>query len=409
MLIVTLQAALSLPPAPRADVDFLQDVYPVFQAHCIECHGPTKQKGKLRLDRREGLFGAQPGQGVVVPGDLAASLLIELVSLPAGDPEIMPAEGDPLSADQIDLLRRWVAEGAAFAEPAATGEAPADELVLAPLSPEAAARRDAALATLAERGVQAVPVAQDTEALDVNLSLLREKAGDEEARALEGLAGVLVWLNASGTALGDAGLASLGRCGELRRLNLSRTAVSDAGLAALAGLEHLEYLNLYGTAIGDAGLAHLVGLKRLRKLYLWQTAVSDEGVARLTAALPELAVNRGEALLPPPSTATPINATCLISGKALDPAFTSELDGKLVGFCCGDCKAKFDADPEAFRAKLDELAGAKPINERCPVSDQPIDPAQTSKVGDKVVGFCCGDCKAKFDADPKPFLAKLGL
>ncbi|MBK8977873.1 MAG: hypothetical protein IPM29_18350 [Planctomycetes bacterium] len=105
----------------------------------------------------------------------------------------------------------------------------------------------------------------------------------------------------------------------------------------------------------------------------------------------------------------PINTECPVSGKAIDPAVTSELDGKVVAFCCADCKAKFDADPDAFRSKLGLDAPRTPINTECPVSGKPVDPAVTSELDGKLVAFCCANCKAKFDADPDAFRSKLGL
>lgn len=409
MLPLLLLAPAVAPAAP--DVDFLKDVRPILESRCFECHGERKQKGRLRLDRREGLFG-DGGGGVIVPGDLEASLLFELVSLPADDPDRMPAEGDSLTAEQLATLRAWIEGGAPFEEPPRERRAETESFPLPPLSPEAAAARDAAVTALVERGVLVLPVAQDLEALDLNASLLRQEAGDAEAKLVAGLEPVLVWASFSGTALGDEGLAVLGGCRELRRLNLSRTRVTDAGLAHLAGLSKLTTLNLYGTAVGDAGLARLAGLAGLRKLYLWQTRVTDAGVERLLAALPDLVVSRGAELTPieVPEPAGPVNATCPVSGRAVDGAVRSLLDGALIAFCCAECKAKFDADPEAYRDAIPELKkAAGPINAECPVSGEGVDAAVTSAVEGKVVAFCCAKCKAAFDADPAPYLEKLGL
>ena len=43
-MLSTLVSLTLVSPVP-SDVDFLKDVYPIFEAHCIECHGPKKQKG----------------------------------------------------------------------------------------------------------------------------------------------------------------------------------------------------------------------------------------------------------------------------------------------------------------------------------------------------------------------------
>jgi hypothetical protein len=52
---------------------------------------------------------------------------------------------------------------------------------------------------------------------------------------------------------------------------------------------------------------------------------------------------------------------------------------------------------------------AAPINAQCPVSGRAVDATKTVVFRDAVVAFCCDDCKAKFQQDPKPYLAKLGL
>ena len=424
-LLLSLPAALPIATpwaTPSQDVDFLADVYPIFEASCFECHGPKKQKGKLRLDTHEGLFEGDEDYLPLVPGKPDESILIELVSLPADDPDVMPKEGDHLTEEQIATLRAWIEQGAPWAEPE---RAPVEKVLELPALDEAqAAARDQAVEALATRGVRPLQVAVDLTALDLNVSLLRGAAGDAEAGLTKGLEPVLVWANFSGTGLTDAGLKQLGRCSQLRRLNLSRTAITDAGLAQLAGLEQLTYLNLYGTAVTDAGLARLAGLERLEKLYLWQTEVTDEGVKTLLASLPALKVNRGAelAVVVTPEAKGPINEACFLTDKPVDPAFSSVVDGVEVAFCCGDCKSKFDADPSKFAAKLAALKAAQepapepaaeqvvaaPINEKCPVSGQPINEGFTSIFEDQTVGFCCDKCKAKFDKEPANFAEKLG-
>ena len=82
------------------------------------------------------------------------------------------------------------------------------------------------------------------------------------------------------TAIGDAGLAHLGRLDELRWLNLYRTKVGDAGLAHLKSLAKLEHLPLGETRVTDAGLVHLSGFHRLKYLGLRGDAITDAGLAR---------------------------------------------------------------------------------------------------------------------------------
>ncbi|HVU63859.1 MAG TPA: hypothetical protein VHC70_07775 [Phycisphaerales bacterium] len=46
------------------------------------------------------------------------------------------------------------------------------------------------------------------------------------------------------------------------------------------------------------------------------------------------------------------NEVCPLSGHAINPKFTSTYNGKTIGFCCGGCKAKFDAMSDADKAKM---------------------------------------------------------
>lgn len=108
-------------PAP---VDFATQVWPIFQAQCFECHGPDKQEGDLALHERDGLFHDEPALWTVLPGKPDESLLIEMVELPADDPDFMPAEGEPLPSLQIAILRRWITEGAVWPDPGEARGAP---------------------------------------------------------------------------------------------------------------------------------------------------------------------------------------------------------------------------------------------------------------------------------------------
>lgn len=114
-------AILPLNPVPaRAGdaaerVDFNRQIRPILSESCYQCHGPdqNKRKANLRLDRREGLFRSADGITVVVPGKPDESELVERVA--SDDPELRmpPAKsGARLTAEQVGLIKRWVAEGA---------------------------------------------------------------------------------------------------------------------------------------------------------------------------------------------------------------------------------------------------------------------------------------------------------
>ena len=91
---------------------FKDDVLPLLQDYCIDCHGPDKQKSGFRVDRRVHLLkGGDSGLSAMIPGKPEKSYLVEVIK--SNDPEIsMPPKGDRLFEDEIELLEQWIAEGA---------------------------------------------------------------------------------------------------------------------------------------------------------------------------------------------------------------------------------------------------------------------------------------------------------
>jgi hypothetical protein len=98
-----------------ATVEFNRDIRPILSDTCYTCHGPAKnaRKGGLRLDTEAGAFTDLGGYRALVPGDLKESHLWQRVT--AEDPkERMPParSGKQLTKRQIDLMRRWIEQGA---------------------------------------------------------------------------------------------------------------------------------------------------------------------------------------------------------------------------------------------------------------------------------------------------------
>ena len=89
-------------------VEFARDVAPIIEQHCIRCHKPGNEKGDLSLATIEDLT----ADGYVTPGKPEESHVLDVVTAAAGQRPAMPKEGDPLSAAEVDRLRRWIADGA---------------------------------------------------------------------------------------------------------------------------------------------------------------------------------------------------------------------------------------------------------------------------------------------------------
>lgn len=303
-----------------ADIDsafVYQDlIVPIFEARCTSCHNASKEKGRLRLDTREGLLKGGDNGTIVVAGLPEESPLLQRVTLAPGTDKAMPPDGaPPLDVGETELIRWWIANGASFEQRVGdVEEIPTAVstllLRLAPPRPEkkrgvyaltAASADPKAVAAVRRMGFRVQEVAADLSLLHVTAVNIRAGVGDAELDALLPIAPQITWLDLGGTRVGDAGIAVVARMPNLTRLFLEGTAVGDEGLRHLKGLRHLEYLNLHDTRVSDAGIEHLAGLEGLQSVYLWQTDVSPEGVRRLKQARGQLDVVLG-AQLPAPDS-----------------------------------------------------------------------------------------------------------
>jgi len=106
-------------PLPVArKVDFTREVYPIFKEACFSCHGPEKQKGKYRMDTREGAFKVTEDYGPAIkPGRSEESAVIHMVcdlidEMLMPPPSDKPGQSEKLSNEQIGILRAWIDQGA---------------------------------------------------------------------------------------------------------------------------------------------------------------------------------------------------------------------------------------------------------------------------------------------------------
>ncbi|HEY2473475.1 MAG TPA: DUF1549 domain-containing protein, partial [Candidatus Cybelea sp.] len=104
--------------ADEAKLSYDRDIRPILSDNCFACHGPDakQRKAKLRLDTRDGaLAELRSGGHAVVPGKIDDSTLLERIASDVPS-RLMPPKksGKHLTAAQIELLRRWIAEGAPY-------------------------------------------------------------------------------------------------------------------------------------------------------------------------------------------------------------------------------------------------------------------------------------------------------
>jgi len=295
-------AVLVFSGAAYADdaIDYAKQIRPIFAQTCYKCHNAKKQKGKLRLDSVAFIEKGGKDGKIIVPGNAAKSDLFRRITLTKDDDDVMPSEGDLLPKEKTALIKKWIDAGASFgdwkaetADADAATAAPADAMPAEPQLPKVSAADGGAIDKLRQTGALAMPLAQDTNLVEVDMNLVGAKIQDSQLALLQPVNDQLAVLNLSRTSITDEGLKNLENLPNLRKLHLENTKITDAGLAHLKNLQNLEYLNLYGTAVSDAGLTDLQGLKNLKALYLWQTKVTPTGVEQLKTALPNCQINTG--------------------------------------------------------------------------------------------------------------------
>ncbi|MEM0897448.1 MAG: DUF1553 domain-containing protein [Verrucomicrobiota bacterium] len=99
----------------KATIDFAEQINPIFVKHCAACHGGVKDAGGINFIYREkALAEGKSGLRAIVPGNPNESELLYRVTLPPDDDDIMPKpeHGPPLSKEEVEMLRQWIAEGA---------------------------------------------------------------------------------------------------------------------------------------------------------------------------------------------------------------------------------------------------------------------------------------------------------
>jgi uncharacterized membrane protein len=103
----SLRSPLSFASDSHAAVSFADQIMPILEARCTQCHSEEDAELGLKVDTYEGIMGGSDYGTVIEAGDPDGSLLLEMII--AGD---MPEDGDSVPAEEIELLRMWIAEGA---------------------------------------------------------------------------------------------------------------------------------------------------------------------------------------------------------------------------------------------------------------------------------------------------------
>jgi len=108
-------SSLTAADAP-APVDFASQIKPILADRCVECHNSESLFGELNLQSRTRAFRKRQAGPVIIPGDPEKSMFYLVLKMPRKDKKSMPATGHKIPAQDLALIRRWIAEGAPWPE-----------------------------------------------------------------------------------------------------------------------------------------------------------------------------------------------------------------------------------------------------------------------------------------------------
>ena len=288
-------------------ISFHDHILPLIEDRCLDCHSePYVKNGRtihpkagLRLDTYESVIKGNLDGTIVEKGNAEESTLYAVVTLDDDDPEIMPPKGEPLTEEEIKMLKQWIEEGAKE-NPSDTFEKPKVENIV--LQPATGDKKESIIDLLSKRlnspSKPQIQAAQKSGALvsllSTKHSMLRAEFSsgpnlikDDAIGALTGIKNNISHLDLSRTSVTDNVLSEVKKFNNLTWLNLKNTQVTDRGIQNIVKLPYLSYLNLVSSKVTDQCIDSLAKMKNLKEVYFWNSEVTENGVKRLRAALPD--------------------------------------------------------------------------------------------------------------------------
>ncbi len=294
--------------------EYKEEIKPILQVRCYNCHGPLKQKGGLRLDSESFIKkGSKEDIVLVVNNPLKSKMYTNLV-LPMEDDKHMPPKGKhQLTNQEITTIKQWIANGASFEDKIDTitnslKESTADSVYLMEIN-KVKAIGTKLLSVVKENRPIAINSATIELFKNKNILLTSLEEGSnfivanfinavpfnsEDIADLKLIKNQLSVLKLSNLPIKDSDIKIISNFKNITRLNLENTAITDESITYLNQLPKLEQLNLYGTNITDESLKQLSMYKNLSVLYLWKTKVTKAGIENFVKIKPNVKIEMGD-------------------------------------------------------------------------------------------------------------------
>ncbi|HWA32651.1 MAG TPA: c-type cytochrome domain-containing protein, partial [Cyclobacteriaceae bacterium] len=268
-------------------------VKPMLEKKCTSCHGPSRQKAKLRLDapdfiKRGGEDGEVLNAAFPEEGELWRRIMLD----PTNDDHMPPIEKPQLSNAEISLIIYWLQNGADFN--ATLGALPnADSLITAltlvsrsEVVQEHVDMPDPDIvAMLRKVGVTVSFLSKEDGRVALQFINARGDSISPVLGALSAISTQVVEIKIPNHQLSHEDWKRLTALPNVQRLSVENSNFSDEDLSAISGMTRLTYLNLAGTAVTARGLQQ-ISLPQLRHLYLFRTGVGEGDIAKLKSKFP---------------------------------------------------------------------------------------------------------------------------
>ncbi len=288
-------------------------IQPVLNKKCVSCHNTEKQKGGLILTSNEGIASGGENGAIISHGKPMQSELFLRVTLPPDNARFMPPKGAPLSYDELQIFKWWIATGAGFEDRIGDREKNDDIFQALQRSHGLDIREKPYLETLVadsippelldsmrSSGLKVNFISSGSNLLDVTFP--HSPIIEMQTRSLLAVRDNIVYLNLTRTGVVDDQLHFIASLKNLTRLRLGRNPVTDAGMEFIKPLKHLESLNLYSTNISDRSLEMLVEMGSLKSIFIWKTSIHKDEVKKLQDLRPDIMVDQGFGFATVPKT-----------------------------------------------------------------------------------------------------------
>ena len=303
---------------------FQELVVPIFEEKCFSCHHSSKKvKSGFKMDTFADIMAGgneQEDYPALTPGDIENSFILESIELPEDDDLHMPPSNKKqITADELKILKWWVAIGAPEVKKLSEVDVPEDmqALVGAGAKPAEAAvettqgddshggenkiavtPKNSPLAPQVKEFLKKYPNALSWTSLSdstlyFSAASQRKSYKDEDLMALEPFVSELNEINLSDTQISDSVAALVKKSTKLKVLKLANTKVTNSLVKEIAANPTLEVLVLHSTGITDDAMMDIASIPNLKKVFLWNSKVTAAGVKKLSEARPELEVNSG--------------------------------------------------------------------------------------------------------------------